>query len=180
MPSVCDATQVRRQKLPGDWNKRLQAISTKANEAIKEVAPELLRELKGGADAPLDYFRAVEIRDKLAATCDRTLFGGLTGKAAEWDKIVKAYEKSGGGRAGGRSSSRDADSLCVVSMHGPHSHTHPPAPTHPLPHDHGPTRRPGARLTWPPAQRCTSARRRRQWCRTPTTRCRTCESRRYG
>lgn len=34
---------------------------------------------------------AVEIRDLLAKECDKTLFGGLTGAAATWDKIVKAY-----------------------------------------------------------------------------------------
>ncbi|GFH10761.1 hypothetical protein HaLaN_06134 [Haematococcus lacustris] len=26
---------------------------------------------------------------------DRTFFGGLTGAAADWDKVVKAYEKNG-------------------------------------------------------------------------------------
>jgi len=50
---------------------------------------------RGGADGPLDYFRAVDIRNELAAGGERTLFGGLTGNAAVWDKIVKAYEKGG-------------------------------------------------------------------------------------
>eukprot|EP00983_Pelagomonas_calceolata_P097496 1158256-Pelagomonas_calceolata.AAC.15 len=51
---------------------------------------------RGGPDGPLDYFRAVDIRDALAAGGERTLFGGLAGNAAVWDKIVKAYEKGGG------------------------------------------------------------------------------------
>ncbi|KAG2493959.1 hypothetical protein HYH03_007889 [Edaphochlamys debaryana] len=41
----------------------------------------------------MDYLRAVEIRDKLASTAERGLFGGLSGPAGTWDKIVKAYEK---------------------------------------------------------------------------------------
>lgn len=83
-----------RQKLPGDWNKRVTAIQLKANESLKELPVNTVSKL-GGSDAPLDYFRAVQIRDQLAATCERTLFGGLTGQAAVWDKIVKAYEKGG-------------------------------------------------------------------------------------
>ena len=56
----------------------------------------MLADLQGGPEAPrgpLDYLRAVEIRDKLAASCERTMFGGLTGAASQWDKVVKAYEK---------------------------------------------------------------------------------------
>jgi hypothetical protein len=87
---------VGRQKLPADWHKRLTAIQAKAADCFKELAPEMLTKLEGGADAPLDYFRAVQIRDLLSAsTTERTLFGGLTGQAAVWDKIVKAYEKGG-------------------------------------------------------------------------------------
>ena len=47
-------------------------------------------------EAPLDYHRAKEIRDVLAAKGERTLFGGMTGAAATWDRIVKAYENGGG------------------------------------------------------------------------------------
>lgn len=82
-----------RQKLPKDWHKRLQVIQAKAAEAVKEVPAEVLSSLKDGADASIDYLRAVELRDKLASSSERTLFGGLTGPAATWDKIVKAYEK---------------------------------------------------------------------------------------
>jgi hypothetical protein len=56
----------------------------------------LLSQLPGPADAPVDYFRAVQIRDKLAESGERTLFGGLSGQAGIWDKIVKAYENGGG------------------------------------------------------------------------------------
>ncbi|EFJ50509.1 hypothetical protein VOLCADRAFT_80276 [Volvox carteri f. nagariensis] len=84
---------VTRQKIPKDWHKRLQVIHAKAAEALKEVPPEVLTSLADGSDAPLDYLRAVEIRDKLSSTAERTMFGGLSGPAATWDKIVKAYEK---------------------------------------------------------------------------------------
>ena len=40
-----------------------------------------------------NYFAAKEIRDKLAGSADKNLFGGLKGSAGAWDKIVKAYEK---------------------------------------------------------------------------------------
>jgi hypothetical protein len=38
----------------------------------------------------------VQIRDKLAESGERTLFGGLSGQAGIWDKIVKAYDNGGG------------------------------------------------------------------------------------
>ncbi len=86
-----------RQKLVADWSKRLAAIQAKASDLFfKELKPELIAQLRGGPEAPLDYLRAVEIRDALAKTAERTLFGGLTGPAAEWDKVVKAYDKGGG------------------------------------------------------------------------------------
>jgi hypothetical protein len=85
-----------RQKLVADWSKRLAAIAAKASDCFKELGPDVTSQLKDGADSPLDYMRAVEIRDLLAKTAERTLFGGLSGPAAEWDKIVKAYEKGGG------------------------------------------------------------------------------------
>lgn len=93
---VC-RSQVARQKLPKDWHKRLQAIQAKAAQAAKELPPHVLQGLPGGAggqDGPaLDYYAAVQVRDRLAEGAERTLFGGLTGPAATWDKIVKAYEK---------------------------------------------------------------------------------------
>jgi hypothetical protein len=85
-----------RQKLPHDWHKRLQAIQAKVSEAVKELPAGVLAQVAGGAEVPVDYFRAVQIRDKLAATGERSLFGGLTGQAGIWDKIVKAYENGGG------------------------------------------------------------------------------------
>ena len=38
----------------------------------------------------------VERISDLAEAGERTLFGGLTGQAGVWDKIVKAYENGGG------------------------------------------------------------------------------------
>lgn len=84
---------VSRKRLPADWHRRAAAIQLKAAEAAKALPPGLLAGLPGGADAPLDYFRAVAVRDQLAAGGERTLFGGLAGPAATWDAVVKAYEK---------------------------------------------------------------------------------------
>lgn len=64
-------------------------------EAVKELPAGVLSQVAGSAEAPVDYFRAVQIRDKLAETGERSLFGGLTGQAGIWDKIVKAYENGG-------------------------------------------------------------------------------------
>ncbi|WIA38655.1 hypothetical protein OEZ86_001962 [Tetradesmus obliquus] len=86
---------VSRQKLPADWHKRLEAIKSKISEAEKELPPGLLSQLPGPADATVDYFRSLQIRDKLAESGERTLFGGLSGQAGIWDKIVKAYENGG-------------------------------------------------------------------------------------
>lgn len=94
LPACC-TLQVTRQKLPNDWHKRVQAIQAKITEATKELPPELLASLPGGPEAGIDYFKAVLIRDKLAETGERTLFGGLSGKAGVWDQVVKAYEKGG-------------------------------------------------------------------------------------
>ncbi len=59
------------------------------------MPPSTIRQVAGSADAPVDYFRAAAIRDRLAAAGERSLFGGLTGQAGTWDKIVKAYENGG-------------------------------------------------------------------------------------
>ncbi|KAJ9521795.1 hypothetical protein QJQ45_024657 [Haematococcus lacustris] len=84
---------VGRQKLPRDWHQRVSAIQARTADCYKQLPQALSKQLAG--DAPLDYFKAVEVRNQLAATCtDRTFFGGLTGAAADWDKVVKAYEKN--------------------------------------------------------------------------------------
>lgn len=44
-------------------------------------------------ETALDYSTAVSNRDTLAKTSEKTLFGGLTGQAGLWDKIVRAYEQ---------------------------------------------------------------------------------------
>lgn len=85
--------QNSRKKLPPDWHKRVAIIQSSVTAAVKELPAGLLTQLPGGADAPMDYFRCRMVRDKLAETADRSLFGGLTGTAGVWDKIVKAYEK---------------------------------------------------------------------------------------
>lgn len=41
----------------------------------------------------MSYFVAKDIRDRLAESADKTLFGNLKGSAGSWDRIVKAYEK---------------------------------------------------------------------------------------
>ncbi|KAJ9523723.1 hypothetical protein QJQ45_020146 [Haematococcus lacustris] len=84
---------VGRQKLPRDWHQRVSAIQARTADCYKQLPQALSKQLAG--DAPLNYFKAVEVRNQLAATCtDRTFFGGLTGAAADWDKVVKAYEKN--------------------------------------------------------------------------------------
>ena len=68
----------------------MQIIISKAEEA----AESLPAGLKGHPDSSaFDYPAAKHIRDILAQTSDKSLFGGLLGPASVWDKIVRAYEK---------------------------------------------------------------------------------------
>jgi hypothetical protein len=113
-----------RGKVAPDWHARLSAIQSKMREAARNMPPDVLAlglaaagGGGGGGDGdssrgsstnddtapPLDYFAAVAIRDALAARGERTLFGGLAGPAAVWDKIVRAYE--GGGAVNGKGGS---------------------------------------------------------------------------
>lgn len=41
----------------------------------------------------MSYFVAKDIRDRLAESADKNLFGNLKGSAGSWDRIVRAYEK---------------------------------------------------------------------------------------
>ena len=83
----CMITQGVRKHLPADWRKRLQAIQAALATETRNLPPDV------GQDDSMSYFAAKAIRDKLAGSADKTLFGGLKGSAGSWDKIVKAYEK---------------------------------------------------------------------------------------
>ena len=68
----------------------MQIIISKAEEAAKSLPASL----RGQPDtSALDYPATKDIRDTLAQTSDKSLFGGLLGPASVWDKIVRAYEK---------------------------------------------------------------------------------------
>lgn len=73
--------------MPADWRKRLQAIQAAAATEAKSLPPGI------GQHESMSYFAAKDIRDKLAGSADKGLFGNLKGSAGSWDKIVKAYEK---------------------------------------------------------------------------------------
>ncbi|KAK9811819.1 hypothetical protein WJX72_010763 [[Myrmecia] bisecta] len=85
---------VDRKQLPSDWRKRLQVIAGKMAEASLSLPAELQADLKGPEGAAvLDYYRVRHIRDKLAESAEKTIFGYYTGPAGTWDKLVTAYEK---------------------------------------------------------------------------------------
>jgi hypothetical protein len=87
--------QIGRQKLPKDWRKKLHLIKSKVAEATQALPPDV-RPAHAEADGPLDYLEVRDVRDALAAgTAERSLFGGLTGNASVWDKLVRAYEREG-------------------------------------------------------------------------------------
>lgn len=98
----------------------MQAIQAKVSEAVKELPAGVLAQVAGSAEVPVDYFRAVQTRDKLAETGERSLFGGLTGQAGIWDKIVKAYEN--GGEAWCGFSPRLSKGLCSCDVCAHDSH----------------------------------------------------------
>lgn len=85
--------QVSRQKLTKDWRKKLQYIQTKVAEAAQSL-PQELKPAQADGPSSLDYLQARSTRDALAAgTSERSLFGGLTGPASVWDKLVRAHER---------------------------------------------------------------------------------------
>lgn len=85
---------VERHKLPPDWLKRHQAIQKKVSEAALDLSQGFLSQFSGGEESPMSYFIIKQVRDKLAETSERGLFGRLAGSASTWDKLVKALEKS--------------------------------------------------------------------------------------
>lgn len=77
-----------RRLLPGDWRKRLQLVHRRVEEAAQQQpAPATLQ-----ADQKQNYWAVASLRDRLAGSAPRTLLGGLTGPAAAWDSLVRAYE----------------------------------------------------------------------------------------
>ena len=86
-PTTCVPMQGVRKHIPTDWRKRLQAIQAAASAEMKSLPADF------DQPASMSYFNATEIRDRLAGSAEKGLFGGLKGSAGTWDKIVKAYEK---------------------------------------------------------------------------------------
>ncbi|KAA6425254.1 MAG: hypothetical protein FRX49_04749 [Trebouxia sp. A1-2] len=76
-----------RKHIPTDWRKMLQAIQAAASVEMKSLPADF------DQTASVSYFNATEIRDRLAGSAEKGMFGGLKGSAGTWDKIVKAYEK---------------------------------------------------------------------------------------
>lgn len=88
--------QASRQKLPKDWRKKLAYIQARVAEAAQALPQEQRPSTSSDDEGSpaLGYLQAREMRDALAAgTSERSLFGGLTGPASAWDKLVRAYEK---------------------------------------------------------------------------------------
>ena len=90
---MTDNLQINRQKLPRDFHKKLQVIQAKAAKSAEELPLELRPQASNIEEDALDYSKAVNIRDTLARISEKSLFGGLTGQAGLWDKIIRAYQK---------------------------------------------------------------------------------------
>ena len=80
--------KTERKFLPADWRRRLQLIQQKVTAAAQRAPIDAGLELGQACD----YWLVAQIRDNLAATATKTLLGGLTGPAGDWDKLVRAYE----------------------------------------------------------------------------------------
>ena len=89
--------QVDRRKLAADWRKRLQAVQASALAASQEgLSGELQAQLLAGSSDSTSgstYLAALQLRDELAASAEKTLLGYYKGEAGIVDKIVKAFEK---------------------------------------------------------------------------------------
>jgi len=77
---------VSRKKLVADWRKRLAVIQAQTCSLSKDL-PQGLR-----GEAPADYKKCKKISAELAKSAERTMFGGLTGPAKEWEKVVRVYD----------------------------------------------------------------------------------------
>ena len=82
-----------RRKLATDWIKRLREVQSRSAKAFATLPVGFAAQFESCEDGVVDYPTAKRIRDALAETAERGYFGGLSGEAATWDKIVKSYEK---------------------------------------------------------------------------------------
>ena len=78
---------VQRDKLPSDWRKRLGVIHANA-QALASTTDGLQQHWAQDAG----YQEACGRARQLAEAAPRGLLGSLTGSAADWAKVVKAYE----------------------------------------------------------------------------------------
>ncbi|KAK9804951.1 hypothetical protein WJX73_002698 [Symbiochloris irregularis] len=79
---------VGRKLLPGDWHKRLNLVQKKVAQTVQQEPGQAGL----GPEQARDYWSVLSLRDRLAESATKSLLGGLTGPAATWDKLVKAYE----------------------------------------------------------------------------------------
>jgi len=82
-----------RRKLASDWMRRLRDVQQQAQKAFNQLPVGFASQFDCGTEQTVEYPTAKMIRDKLSETSERGYFGGLSGEAGVWDKIVRSYEK---------------------------------------------------------------------------------------
>lgn len=82
-----------RRKLSSDWIKHLKTLQKRSENAFRELPFAFASQFSRSESGQVDFLTAQSIRDQLSESSERGYFGGLSGAAGVWDKIVRSYEK---------------------------------------------------------------------------------------
>eukprot|EP00210_Caulerpa_lentillifera_P000078 g74.t1 len=82
-----------RRKLSSDWIKNLKALQRRSETAFKELPFAFSSQFNRTESGQVEFLTAQSIRDQLSETSERGYFGGLSGAAGVWDKIIRSYER---------------------------------------------------------------------------------------
>jgi len=82
-----------RKKLVPDWRKRLSVIQSQTSSLSKTTPSTVTADLPVERGGTFGYFSCKQILERLAEASEKTIFGGLTGSAREWEKVLRVYTK---------------------------------------------------------------------------------------
>jgi len=93
LPPTPTYAQAELKKLQPTWPQRLSTIQAAAEAAFAALPQGAAPSVQLSEHRPRDYLLVREVRDALKETAATGLFGGLTGDAGVFNKLVTAYER---------------------------------------------------------------------------------------